>query len=354
MNIDKTAHRDSPKAQFNNQQFHQDLMRHGHSRMVPKTPQQDRDWEANLRHNLVMTEEEIRFFEQERQKIIHLANEAPSDTAGFLAWFENLRETGPGQNDALFPWLVEHVSESQMRWFIEQEVAGEAGFDDLVALTQLRMPVQAKLEMARNYWDEMGRGTEQGMHGPMLDATARELNISENTADNAVWEALALGNMLLAAAFNRRYAYHSVGALGAVELTAPTRSVWVAKALQKLNISKSGSLYFKMHSTVDIRHSKDWNREVIASLVDGDPCVAQAIAEGALMRLNAGARCFDRYRREFGIISQEAHIDGAIEDNKDASDPGSYNGLESLKDASDPDASDRMPPTQGHAMAWNH
>ena len=309
MDVDKNAHRDSPKVQLiNKHQFHKELMHHGHSRMVPKTPQQDSDWEATLQHNLVMAEREIRFFEQERQKIIHLANEAPADTTGFLAWFESLRDTGPGQNDPLFPWLADHVSESQMRWFIQQEVAGEAGFDDLVALTQLSMPVQAKLEMARNYWDEMGRGTEQGMHGPMLDATVRELNISDNTADTAVWEALALGNMLLAAAFNRRYAYHSVGALGAVELTAPTRSVWVAKALQKLNISKSGSLYFKIHSTVDIRHSKDWNREVIASLVENNTNVAQAIAEGALMRLNAGALCFDRYRREFDIISQEAHI----------------------------------------------
>jgi hypothetical protein len=308
MEVSGAAHRSSPMGPLDNQQFHQELMRHGQARMLPKMPHQDSAWEANLKRNLVMSEREIRFFEEERRKIVPLANEAPSDTAGFVAWFEGLRETGPGQNDILFPWLADHASESQMRWFIQQEVAGEAGFDDLVALTQLAMPVQAKLEMARNYWDEMGRGSEQGMHGPMLDATARELNIPHNTADNAVWEALALGNMLLAAAFNRRYAYHSVGALGAVELTAPARSGWVAKALQKLQLSKSGSRYFKLHATVDIRHSKDWNREVITSLVDGDPCVAQAIAEGALMRLNSGARCFDRYRREFGIISQEAHI----------------------------------------------
>ena len=302
MDIDKQNHHDSAQDQaINNQQFHRELMRFGQSRMVPITPQQDKDWQGTLQHNLLMTQREIRFFEEERQKIMHLANEAPKDTAGFLSWFEQLRETGPGQHDALFPWLADHVSESQMRWFIQQEVAGEAGFDDLVALTQCRMPVQAKLEMARNYWDEMGRGNEQAMHGPMLDATVRELDICEDTADNACWEALALGNMLLAAAFNRRYAYHSVGALGAVELTAPTRSVWVAKALQKLKLSKSGSLYFKIHSTVDIRHSKDWNREVIASLVDNNPDVAQAIAEGALMRLNAGAQCFERYRREFGI-----------------------------------------------------
>ncbi len=27
-----------------------------------------------------------------------------------------------------------------------------------MALTQVRFPVRPKLEMARNYWDEMGRG----------------------------------------------------------------------------------------------------------------------------------------------------------------------------------------------------
>jgi hypothetical protein len=73
------------------QQFHQELMRHGHSRMAPTTPQQESDREANLQHNGVMTEKETHFFEQERQKILHLANKAPSDTAGFLTWFENLR-----------------------------------------------------------------------------------------------------------------------------------------------------------------------------------------------------------------------------------------------------------------------
>ncbi|TMA17069.1 MAG: iron-containing redox enzyme family protein, partial [Deltaproteobacteria bacterium] len=32
-----------------------------------------------------------------------------------------------------------------------------------------------------------------------------------------------------------------------------------------------------------------------------DPRAARAIAEGALMRLAAGARCFARYREQFGI-----------------------------------------------------
>ncbi len=55
-------------------------------------------------------------------------------------WFVELEQLGPGQHDPLFPWLAQEASVDQMRWFLRQEVAGEAGFEDLVALTQLRLP----------------------------------------------------------------------------------------------------------------------------------------------------------------------------------------------------------------------
>src|SRR5690606_25637317 len=118
----------------------------------------------------------------------------------------------------------------------EQEVAGEAGFDDLVALTQVRLPTCAKLEMARNYWDEMGQGHESGMHGPMLERLAGDLNLRRGTA-HVVVESLALGNLMVALAANRRYAYHSIGALGAIELTAPGRATHVNAGLKRLGLS---------------------------------------------------------------------------------------------------------------------
>lgn len=163
------------------------------------------------------------------------------------------------------------------------------------------MPTRAKLEMARNYWDEMGRGAEPGMHGPMLAQSARALDLEPEPDQTLVWEALALGNLMMAMAYNRRYAYHSVGALGVIELTSPTRVGYVATGLQRLGVSKQGYMYFSLHASVDVRHSRDWNREVLYSLVEEDPEIAVALAEGALMRLNAGARCFARYRREFGL-----------------------------------------------------
>ncbi len=111
---------------------------------------------------------EVDFVETLRRAVAPLAPNIPAKVDGFIAWFEALKQTGPGQGDPLFPFLAETATFEQMKWFLRQEVAGEAGFDDLLAMTQLKMPGRAKLEMARNFWDEMGRGFAKGMHGPML------------------------------------------------------------------------------------------------------------------------------------------------------------------------------------------
>jgi len=224
----------------------------------------------------------------------------PTHPAAFVEWFVQLKESGPGQGDPLFPWLREQASLSQLRWFLTQEVAGEVGFEDLLALTQVGMPTRAKLEMARNYWDEMGRGAEDGMHGPMLERLSRALAL-EPQIETTVPEALTLGNVMVALAANRRYAFHSVGALGAIELTAPTRAPHVDAALRRLGASRREAHYFALHGVIDLRHSECWNTEVIEQLVAEDNSRALAIAEGALLRLWCGLRCFDRYRREFRV-----------------------------------------------------
>ncbi len=188
-----------------------------------------------------------------------------------------------------------------MKWFIAQEVAGEAGFEDLTALAQIKMPVRPKLEMARNYWDEMGRGKESGMHGPMLEQVAQEFNLNVENPYKIIPEAVALGNVMMGMAMNRDYAFHAAGALGAIELTAPGRAKRVYLGLKRLGISPVGQRYYLLHSALDIQHSIDWNREVIGPLVEQFPDCTQALAEGALMRLNAGARCFRRYEDHFGL-----------------------------------------------------
>src|SRR3954471_7149414 len=39
----------------------------------------------------------------------------PTEPEAFMKWFRQLKETGPGQGDALFPWLAEEASFVQLR-----------------------------------------------------------------------------------------------------------------------------------------------------------------------------------------------------------------------------------------------
>ena len=246
-----------------------------------------------------------------RQQVAQAAALAPTDAQGFLAWFEELERTGPGQHHGLFPWLRDHASMEQMRWFLTQEVAGEAGFEDLTALAQIRMPQRAKLEMARNYWDEMGRGQAKGMHGPMLEYLAAKLELRP-TAQATVWESLALANTMAGLAYHRHYAFQAVGALGVIELTAPARAGMVTQGLKRLGVPDKHRHYFSLHAVLDIQHAASWNAEVILPLIEQDPRRAEAIAEGALMRLACGARCYDRYSQELGLAAKLTEVAGLI------------------------------------------
>jgi hypothetical protein len=278
--------------------LHRRLARSNEKRLRPALGSDD--WRADLAEEREVKALEAEFVERERRGVAARAASVPHDPDGFIRWYEDLRETGPGQDDPLFPWLAETASLAEMRWFIVQEIGGEAGFEDLVALTQIRFSTTAKLELARNYWDEMGRGNRKGMHGPLLTDLGTALGVRA-AVDTTVWESLALTNMMVALAANRRYAYQSIGALGVIEMTAPGRAVHVARGLQRLGVSPRASHYFALHAVLDVKHSAAWNREIIHSIMAEEPQAATAIAEGALLRLTCGERCFRRYREQFGF-----------------------------------------------------
>lgn len=272
--------------------FHRDLARWNRRRLAVGTPHET--WRSTLADDHAMSLAEGEFIEAFRAAVAGRAADAPADAEGFVAWFEALKETGPGQGDPLFPWLGEHADLDQMRWFLTQEVAGEAGFDDLLCLTQVKFEGAPRRELGANLWDELGQGRAEVMHGPMLGELVRALNLAPRI-ETTLTPALALGNTMAALAVGRRYAYQSIGALGVIELTAPGRAAQVDAGLKRLGVGRARR-YFTVHATLDIKHSQDWNREILRPLVEARPEAARWIAEGALMRLTCGARCFEAYR----------------------------------------------------------
>jgi hypothetical protein len=273
--------------------FHRTLAHWNHRRLAVQVPGDD--WVTNLEADCRMLRLEGEFIEAFRARVAPMVADVPSDPDGFVAWFEGLKDSGPGQWDPLFPWLETHATREELMWFLTQEAAGEAGFDDLVAYTQVKLPARPKLELARNYWDEMGRGNLGGMHGPMLDRTVEGLGLTPSI-DGTAWQSLCLANTMTALATTRRYVYQSVGALGVVELTAPTRVGAVAEGLKRLGCPPEVRKYFVLHAQLDIEHSKAWNAEALVPLVEADPGCARHIAEGAVMRLLCGEQCFEAYR----------------------------------------------------------
>ncbi|RYY75363.1 MAG: iron-containing redox enzyme family protein [Gammaproteobacteria bacterium] len=283
--------------------LHSSLAKFNLKRMAVSTPSPR--WEDELQSEMKFCLIEGRMIEDLRSLVAPLMRGYQGNANHFVGWFESLAEWGPGQHHALFPWLADHANAEQMCWFLTQEAAGEAGFEDLVAFTQVKLPQQAKLECARNYWDEMGRGKPKAMHGPLLEAMVKVLGLKP-AIDSTVWESLALGNLMLGLATSRRYTYHSLGALGVIELTAPLRAAHVARGMKRLDMPQKARAYFDLHAVLDVLHSRAWIKEIIQPLVMENPECARFIAEGALMRLKCGQQCFDRYSHYFGISTKES------------------------------------------------
>jgi len=263
-------------------QFHRVLSKFNRKRLMPRRFDQG-SWQDDLETEFAMRLAEGDMVQHEILTIRDWMRDIPKDLDQFLEWFENLKFVGLGQNDPVFQWLAEEATFPEMKWFIEQEVAGEAGFEDLVALTQVKFPARAKLELARS------------MHGPMLSQLSSDLGLGGHESDS-IPEALALNNLLVAFATNRRFAYHSIGALGVTELTAPSRAKKILEGLKRLGVESLGQRYYLFHPTLDLKHSKSWSREVFRPIIQNNPQLIVPIAEGAILRLHAGARCFERYR----------------------------------------------------------
>ncbi len=69
------------------------------------------------------------------------------------------------------------------------------------------------------------------------------------------------------------------------------------RGLKRLGIEPALRHYYSLHAVLDVKHSEAWNLEVVRPLVASAPEAARANAEGALMRLDRGAACFNTYKK---------------------------------------------------------
>jgi hypothetical protein len=189
----------------------------------------------------------------------------------------------------VYCWLAEEADRDEIVEFLSIEGGPDGGFDDLVAACQIGLDGGPKLELAQNFWDEMGNGSAARVHTELHRKLSRALGLSCPPRDRQPAAALERSVVTGLLATNRRLQPEMLGALGLLELQAGPRCRKVVAALERIGAGDDALDFYVEHSTVDPRHGKDWVDKAVAPF-DGDARWAAGIVRGARWRsiVNAG------------------------------------------------------------------
>ena len=183
----------------------------------------------------------------------------------------------------VYEWLAAKADREEIVAFLSLEGGPDGGFDDLVAACQIGLDGEPKLELARNYWDEMGNGSLARVHTELHRKLQRALGLvcpPRETQPVAALERTVLTGVL---ATNRRFQPEMLGALGLLELQAGPRCRKVVAALERIGAGDDALDFYVEHATVDPRHGKDWVDNAVVPL-QGDARWAAGIVRGARWR----------------------------------------------------------------------
>jgi hypothetical protein len=206
----------------------------------------------------------------------------PSTVEGAVTWIRGVAVED--RLPAAYHWLADEATRAQLVDFLALEGGPDGGFDDLVAICQVGMAGEAKLELGKNYWDEMGNGRLADVHTELHNDMVRVLDLPEVPRSEMPVEALeraALNGLL---ATNRWLQPEMLGALGLTELQAGPRCRLVLKAFDRLGVPREAYPFYEVHADVDPVHGKDWVEKVIVPTVAQWPSWGPRILRGAVWR----------------------------------------------------------------------
>lgn len=183
-----------------------------------------------------------------------------------------------------YRWLAKSATWDQVVEFLALEGGPDGGFDDLVAICQVGLSGTAKLELGKNYWDEMGQGDLAAVHTQLhcdLVAAIDLPAIPREQMSEPALERSALGGLL---ATNRWLQPEMIGALGLLELQAGPRCRMVLQAFDRLGAPEGAYPFYVEHAEVDPVHGKDWMDKAIEPLAGEQPAWGPRMVKGAWWR----------------------------------------------------------------------
>ena len=213
------------------------------------------------------------------------AMNAPKDKDSFIDWFYKLCQNHPAATHPLFDYLAEEATRQDLEFFMRQECSVDPRFDDMLALAQVGISGQSKLEFFHNLSDEMGHGNPERVHTTMFSQVLNYLGISGVREDELLWQSLACGNMMTILCLHRVYHHLCIGYLGVTEALVPQRFAKLLQGAKRMEIPEEKLVYHLEHCTVDEEHTQGWLTNVISPAIVENPHAAVDIVLGVLLRL---------------------------------------------------------------------
>jgi heme oxygenase-like protein len=224
-----------------------------------------------------------------------LLDEAPVEGTAYLSWLKRVaRDHRVFKHPYYRDFINKHSDRDDMRTYIIQESLVDGRFDDFLAMMQVGTSGAVKMEIAGNYWDEMGNGKPDEVHTYLFGKIYEVLDIDPNDLELTITASdLVAGNLAVLLCRYRQYYPEAVGYLGMIEWLAPERFQNVVRAWERLGLPEVGITYHRLHVTIDSRHAAGWFHNVVVPDANSSAFMRRGIARGALWRLNSSARVLD-------------------------------------------------------------
>lgn len=212
----------------------------------------------------------------------------------YLSWLKGLARSHPVFKHPYYAdFINQRAGRADMRTYVIQESLVDGRFDDLLAMMQVGTSGRPKMEIASNFWDEMGNGNPNEVHTHLFNNIYKVFDISPDEMEQAMTMSdLLTGNLAVLVCRYRRLYPEAVGFLGMTEWLVPGRFKNVVRAWERLGLPDVGITYHRLHITVDSQHAAGWFHNIVMPASSSE-AMRRGIARGALWRLNSSGRHLD-------------------------------------------------------------
>ena len=222
----------------------------------------------------------------------------------FIRWLLKIIQTHPASTHSFYTHFIrKKATRNDLRFWLAQESTLDQRFDDVLATLQIGTNGTVKMEVAKNYWDEMGNGDLNKMHTRLFSELLDELEVTPSYIAATILPAsLLTGNLSSCLSLHRHLFYEALGFFGVVEYLAPSRFTHVLSALQRNGVSEQGQAYHKLHIWIDRIHGASWFNDVVRSVVEEKPESAKSILRGVLARLETSVLHLDAFPTPLSFV----------------------------------------------------